>query len=328
MSNLNRRAVLALGTGSALALAAGARASTRMISLGFNSAPGGPQQVGADAFNREIAERTGGQLIIDERGGVTLGSENALVAAAQSGALDLTVVSGPVVGPVVPEFGVFDVPFLFRDSAHVKAVAEGPIGARIAAAFGSKGLTLLAIGEQGFRNVTNSRHKVTVPADLKGLRIRVLPNETYKMTFRAFGADAVPMEFPLVYSALKDGRIDGEENPVVIIAANRFQDVQKYLTLTGHFYAPVAFIMNRDSYQSLDPAMQTTVSEAAKAAAEATRSASAKAISRSLAELKQGGMQVTEHFDRQAFIEAVNVLEPEFEQRFGKEMLIAIRSTR
>jgi len=230
-----------------------------------------------------------------------------------------------VVTPVVPEFGVFDVPFLFRDAAHVKAVADGEIGRSIAAKFTDKGLVLLAIGEQGFRHITNSKHAIRVPDDLKGLKIRVLPNDVYKLTFQALGATVVPMEYSLVNAALKDGRIDGQENPFQTMVAAHMPDVQRFLSLSGHFFAPIAFVMNRDSFAALDPADAAIVLEAAHAGAEATRAAGAQDAAKNLEALKQGGMQVSE-IDRDAFIKALAPLEPEFEKRFGKDLLAAIRA--
>jgi tripartite ATP-independent transporter DctP family solute receptor len=204
-------------------------------------------------------------------------------------------------------------------------VAQGPVGAAIAAKFADKGLTLLALGKQGFRNITNSKHPIRTPDDLKGLKIRVIPNPVYLMTFKALGAEAVPMEFPLVYAALKDGRLDGQENPVLTIASSRFYEVQKYITLTGHFFAPVAFIANRAMFEQLDPSDQAVLIAAAKAGAEATWQAQLDAPE--LEQLRGGGMDIIEKVDRQPFVDAVKPLEGEFEKRFGKDLLAAIRST-
>jgi TRAP-type C4-dicarboxylate transport system substrate-binding protein len=146
------------------------------------------------------------------------------------------------------------------------------------------------------------------------------------MAFKALGAEPVPMDFPLVYAALKDGRLDGEENPVPTIAASRFNEVQKYLTLTGHFFAPIAFVANREMFEQLDPADQEVLKAAAKAGADATWQAQLDAPK--LEQLRTGGMEIIETVDRQPFVDAVKPLEPEFEKKFGKDMLAAIRSTR
>ncbi|WP_410052622.1 TRAP transporter substrate-binding protein [Bradyrhizobium sp. SZCCHNRI3052] len=302
-----------------------ATASPRMVSLVYNSQIQNPQQVGSDEFRVKLQALAGKRLIIDERAGNAFGSEAAVLAATQSGAVDVAVVSGGIASAVVPELGVFDIPFLFRDTAHAKAVAQGPVAAAIGAKFADKGLVLLALGKQGFRNLTNSKRPVRTVDDVKGLRIRVIPNPVYQMTFKALGADVMPMDFPLVYAALKDGRLDGQENPVATIAANRFDEVQKYLTLTGHFFAPIAFVANRAMFDHLDAADRDALVAAAKAAAEVTWQAQLDA--QKLDELRKTGMEVIETFDRKTFVDAVRPLDADFEKRFGKELLATIRST-
>jgi TRAP-type C4-dicarboxylate transport system substrate-binding protein len=146
------------------------------------------------------------------------------------------------------------------------------------------------------------------------------------MAFTALGAEVVPMDFPLVYAAMKDGRLDGEENPVPTIASSRFNEVQKYLTLTAHFFAPIAFVANRAMFEQLDPAEQEALTAAAKAGAEATWQADLDPPK--LEQLRAGGMEIIEKVDRQPFVDAVKPLDPAFEKRFGKDLLIAIRSTR
>jgi tripartite ATP-independent transporter DctP family solute receptor len=292
-----------------------AAATPRMISVAS----------GPEVFRQKLAATPGKLFVVDERSGNALGGENIILAATRSGALDAAVLTGGVVSSVVPELSVFDIPFLFRDEAHAKAVMQGPIGAKIAAKFADKGLVLLALGKQGFRHMTNSKRPIRTPADIKGLTIRVIPNETYKMAFQALGAKVVPMDFPLVYGALKDGRLDGEENPLVTITNSRFQEVQKYLTLTGHFFAPVAFIANREMFEQLSQPEKDALIAAAKAGAEATWQA--QVDDAKLQELRAAGMQVVDKVDRQAFLDAVKPLDPEFEKRFGKELIAAIRST-
>ncbi|MGJ5175477.1 TRAP transporter substrate-binding protein [Bradyrhizobium oligotrophicum] len=296
-----------------------------MMSLVFISQPQNPQQVGSDELRVKLQALVGKRIIIDERAGNAFGSEAAVLAAARSGAVDVAVVSGGVASAAVPELGVFDIPFLFRDTAHAKAVAQGPVAAAIGAKFADKGLVLLALGKQGFRNVTNSKRPIRTVDDVRGLKIRVIPNPVYQMTFKALGADVIPMDFPLVYAALKDGRLDGQENPPTTIAANHFDEVQKYMTLTGHFFAPIAFVANRAMFEHLDAADREALVAAAKAAAEVTWQAQADA--EKVDQLRKGGMDITETFDRKAFVDALKPLEPDFEKRFGKELLASIRST-
>ncbi len=288
-------------------------AAPRMISVA----------AGPELFREKLAASH--RFIVDARAGNALGGEPIILAATRSGALDAAVLTGGVVSAVVPELSVFDIPFLFRDEAHAKAVMQGPIGAQIAAKFADKGLVLLALGKQGFRNLTNSKRPIRTPEDIKGLKIRVIPNETYKMAFKALGAEVIPLDFPLVYAALKDGRLDGEENPLTTISTSRFFEVQKYLTMSGHFFAPVAFVANRAMFEQLEPAEQEAMIAAAKAGAEATWQAQVDGAK--LQELRAAGMEVVDKIDRQAFVDAVKPLDPEFEKRFGKELIAAIRST-
>lgn len=147
------------------------------------------------------------------------------------------------------------------------------------------------------------------------------------LVMAALGAEVVPMEFTLVYPALKDSRIDGEENPIMTIFTSHFEQVQKYVSLTGHFFGPIAFVANRDTFESLKPADQAAVMAAAKAGAELTWKMGADAEAKKLEQLRKGGMDVLETVDRQPFIDALKPLEPEFEKRFGKQVLAEIRAT-
>lgn len=303
-----------------------ATAAPRMVTLAFVSQLKNPQQVGGDAMRDKLLSTYSKRFVIDQRVGNALGGEGFIVSAARSGSIDIAVSSGGVVSGIVPEMSVFDIPFLFRDEAHAKAVMTGPIAAKLQPAFAAKGLVLLAFGKQGFRNLTNSRHPIRSPADLKGLKIRVVPNDMYLMTFKALGADASPLDYPLLYGALKDGRLDGQENPLSSIEGSRMYEVQKYLSMSGHFFAPIAFVANREMFEKLDPADQEALMVAAKAGAEATWQM--QQDGERLTQLKNAGMQVVDQVDRQPFIDAVKPLEPEFEKRFGKDVIAAIRSTR
>lgn len=310
-----------------LPLTSSADASPRLISLVYSSSSQAPQQIGAERLHQKLMESVGSHFVVDERGGNSVGSENAILAATRAGSVDITVLTASVVSSSVPELGVFDIPFLFRDAAHARAVAEGPAGAAIAAKFREKGLVLLAIGKQGFRNLTNSKRPIREPADIKGLKIRVLPNPVYQMTFKALGAEVVPMEYPLVYAALKDGRIDGQENPLQTIASSHLQDVQKYLSLTSHFFSAVVFIANREMFDKLDPADQALLIAAAKQGADATWRSGDDAEAKRLELLRSEGMEITDRIDRKPFVDAVKPLDPEFERLFGKDLLATIRST-
>jgi len=254
-----------------------------------------------------------------------LGSEMQQQSALRAGTQEMQSPATTSLVGIVKDFGLIDFPFIVSTPQQADALLDGPLGAALLAKLSEKGLVGLAYWDLGFRNVTNSKRAITKGEDLGGIKIRVIPNPVYLMTFKALGADAVPMEFPLVYAALKDGRLDGEENPVPTIANSRFYEVQKYITLTGHFFAPVAFIANRAMFEQLDPSDQEALIAAAKAGAEATWQAQLDAPR--LEQLRSGGMDIIEKVDRQPFLDVLKPLEGEFEKRFGKDLLLAIRST-
>jgi tripartite ATP-independent transporter DctP family solute receptor len=301
-------------------------ASPKMISIVFGALQQGPQNFGADRMRDKLVEIAGNDIIVDHRAGLAAGSENAILAATIEGSVDVSVLTGSIVSSAVPAFAVYDLPFLFRDDAHARAVADGPAGKLVADKFAEKGLVLLAVGKQGFRNLTNSKRPIRGPVDLKGLKIRVVPSPVYLMTFKALGAEVVPMDYPLVYNALKDGRLDGQENPLVNIISAHIENVQKYLSLTNHFFSAVAFIANREAFEKLSPADQESVRAAAKAGADATWHAGADAEAKRLEFLRGAGMQVVDNVDPKPFVDALKTLDPEFEKLFGKELLTAVRS--
>lgn len=302
-------------------------AASTLVSLYYNSAPRSPQQIGSDTFREALSKLPSNAIALDERGGSTLGSEKAILEATRAGAVDMAVVSGSVVSAVVPEMGVYDVPFLFRNANHAEAVARGQVGAGLSAKFADKGLVLLATGKQGFRDMTNSKRPIRSPDDVRGLRLRVIPNDIYIMTFKALGAEPVPMDFPLVYGALHDGRIDGQENPVSTIAGSHLGDVQKYYTSTHHFFAVIFFVANKAYFDKLSPEDRSNVLAAAQAGADKTWRTGGDEDAQNLGRLRTAGMEITDSIDRQPFIDAMKPLEPEFEKRFGKSLLAAIRAT-
>ena len=313
-----KKRIIACALAAALLVGAGtqaAQAAPRIISAVASSALGGPQQLSVGAFQSEIKTRMGERLVVDGRSGTTLGSENALLAAARSGSVDIAILTGPVVSIAVPEFGVFDMPFVFRDWAHVKAVSEGPLAEQIAPKFAAKGLVLLAIGEQGFRNITNSKRPIRTPADLAGIKLRVPGGKWRVKMFQAYGANPSPMKFSEVFTALQTGVMDGEENPFTQIYSAKFQEVQKYLSLTGHVYTPAYLTVGRTKWESIPADVRKVLEDTAKETQAYVYEVAARDDDDLLGKLKAAGMQVNEA-DKDAFIAASK---PIYEE-FGKEV--------
>jgi TRAP-type transport system periplasmic protein len=225
-----------------------AQASMKIsISVAQNSHQG----VAIDAFAKEVETRTKGRIKVQPFYSGSLGGERESIEAVQLGTQELTFTSTGPVPNFVPEARILDVPFLFRDKAHARLVLDGAIGAEMLAKFEAKGFKALAWGENGIRHMTNSKRSVVNPEDLKGLKMRTMENPVHIAAYKGFGIVTTPMAFPEVFTALQQGTVDGQENPLSVIMAAKFDQVQKHLSLTGHVYSPAIFLMNKAAFDKL-----------------------------------------------------------------------------
>lgn len=280
----------------------------------------------AETFIAQLGKRLPGKFNIAEKGGSTLGGEADIWEALKLGTVDFAVLTAGSITREVPQLGVLSVPFLFRDTSHAAHVLNGPIGKTLGASMNSPEVVFLAFGEHGFRHMSNSKRPVTRPSDLAGLRIRVIPNPVYELTFKTLGAEVVPMPFPAVYGALDDGRIDGQENPLLTFSGSHFERVQKYLSLTGHFYSAMVIIVSGHTYKNLKPAERRAIVEAADAAALQSRPLVVAQDRSIVANLRLQGVMITE-VERSAFVKTLQPLAAEWEKRFGAELLKRISDT-
>jgi TRAP-type transport system periplasmic protein len=298
------------------------------LKLGYILSENSQLGAGATVFAEEVVKRTQGHYRIEQYPNAALGGEVEMMKAVQLGTVDLAFITGAPLPNFVPDIGVFNIPFLFRDANHAHAVLDGPIGQSYLAKFRDKDLVALAWGENGLRHLTNSRHEIRSPDDLKGLKLRVPQSEVMLTGFRALGAEVSPLAFPLLYGALQSGEFDGQENPIATIQASKFNQVQKYLTLTGHVYDPAILFMAVDSFNALSPEDKTSFIEAAKLAGEASRRFAAAAEKNGVAELAQSGMKVVADVDRVKFAVAMASANTIFAKQFGNELIEQIRQYR
>lgn len=284
------------------------------------------QKTAIDTFAREIEQRTNGRYKILTYYAGALGGEREAIESVQLGTQELTWTSSGPIPLFVPETKIIDVPFLFRDYAHARAVLDGPIGQALLAKFDAKGIKALAWGENGFRHMTNGKHPVNGPEDLKGLKMRTMENPVHIQAYKAFGITPVPMPFGDVYMALQRGTVDGQENPLLVISANRFDRVQKYMTLTGHVYSAGIFLMNKVVFDKLSDADKKIFLEAARVAAKANRDRVDLDEKTAVAELRSKGMQVVEKVDKSKYQAALAPVLADFDKQFGKSALDKIRN--
>jgi len=236
--------------------------------------------------------------------------------------------ASPLTG-LVPEFNVFDLPFIVTSNKAADAVFDGPVGAKLAKLLESKGFILLAYYENGFRDVTNSVRPIKSPADLKGLKIRTMQNPIHLAAWRALGANPTPMPFSEVFTAMQQNVIDGQENPIPTIYLSRYYEVQKYVTLSQHVYGPHILLINKKLFESFPAGDQKIMREAALESAKFQRKLNRKLATDNIAELKKNGMLVTELTPQQlaAFKQATLPVYTEWEPKIGKALVEEFQAT-
>ncbi len=293
------------------------------ISIAQNSHQG----VGIDTFAKEVEKRTSGRIKVQPFYSGSLGGERESIEAVQLGTQELTLTSTGPVPNFVPETRILDIPFLFRDKAHAHAVLDGPIGQELLTKFDAKGMKALAWAENGVRHMTNSRRAVNTPADLKGLKMRTMENPVHIAAYKGFGIITTPMAFPEVFTALQQGTVDGQENPLSVIMSAKFDQVQKFMSLTGHVYSPAVILMNKAAFEKLSTADKQAFMDAAKEAVKANRARVAEDDAKGVAELRAKGMQVVD-VDKSKFVAALTTVNADFEKQFGKANIDKIRAVK
>lgn len=299
--------------------------SVRSLKLGYILSEDSQLGAGATVFADEIAKRTDGRYKIAQYPNSILGGEVEMLKGVQLGTIDLAFITGAPLPNFVPEVGVFNIPFLFHSLAHAHAVLDGPIGQSYLEKFRDKDLVALAWGENGMRHLTNSKLEIRSPGDMKGLKLRLPESAVMLAGFKALGADASPLAFPRLYGALQSGQFDGQENPIATILSSKFNQVQKYLTLTGHVYDPAVIFMSVDAFGDLSPADSESFIAAARLAGQASREFAAAAEAKGVGELTRAGMKAVTNVDRESFAAAMASAKPEFDRRFGDALIERIR---
>ncbi len=294
---MTRRWATALLAGAAIVgLAAGARAEiqerTIRVSNGVNEDH--PVGNGLAKMNACVGEKSGGKIKLQGFWGGALGGDLQATQALRSGTQEMVITStSPLIG-VLPALGVFDLPFLFNDEKEADAILDGEFGTYISDMMPGVGLVNLAYWENGFRNLTNSRHPVAKAEDFSGIKVRVMQNNVFLDTFKTLGSNAVPMAFGEVFTALETHAIDGQENPVVTIDTSKFYEVQDYLSVTRHAYTPFMVLYSKAKWDQLAPEEQEILKECAIVGRDEQRAVSRAKSEESLARLKEEGMEVNE----------------------------------
>ena len=304
MKNLSKVFALALALALCLTMAASAETT---FQLGTTVNEQDSFQVAAEKFAELVEERTGGEYKIEIYPNGTLGGEADMLDSMSMGMLDMGIItSGPFVN-FSAMMGVLDMPFLFANNEEAYTIFDGEIGKELLATLEPAGLKGLAYAERGFRNVTNSVRPVANADDLAGLKLRVMENEIYTATFNALNVNAVPMAWQEALTAMQQGTIEGQENPInVIFSYSLASDYgQTYVTLDRHSYSTAIITMSLDVFNSLDEETQQIFVDAAQEAAEYERAWVAEQEAGQLQAIKDAGAEVVEEPDVDSFRAAV-----------------------
>jgi tripartite ATP-independent transporter DctP family solute receptor len=294
-------------------LAATAQAQVE-IKLGHVGEPGSLFQASADEFAKRANAKLAGRAKVVTFGSSQLGGDKEMIQKLKLGTLDMALPS-TVMSSEVDLFGIFEMPYLVKDRAHMARIEKEIFWPKLEPEAQKKGLTVLAVWENGFRQITNSKRPIKVPADLKGIKLRVPEGKWRVKMFQAYGANPSPMKFSELFTALQTGVMDGQENPLTQIYSAKLQEVQKYLSMSGHVYTPAYLTVGTKRWNELPPDVRKVLEETAKETQAFVYQAAAKDDTDLLGKLKAAGMQVND-VDQEAFVAASK---PIYEE-FGKEV--------
>lgn len=286
------------------------------LSFGHGQAEGHPYQKAALYFKDLVEKESGGSITVNVSPNGTLGDERESVEGLQMGTLDISVAVAAALSGFDSNMDVFNMPYLFDSREQAFKILDGEVGQNIFSNLESQGIKVFGTFDLGFRSMTNSKHPINTVEDCKGIRVRTLESSVCVDALGALGMDAVSMSFSELFTALQTGAVDGQENPLFTIYNSRFYEVQKYLSLTEHFYPVCPVMMNEITWNKLSPDQQAIVENAMKQAVDYERKLAGEELEAMLEGCKENGMEVNE-VDKAPFIEAVQPVYDKYDSQFG-----------
>jgi tripartite ATP-independent transporter DctP family solute receptor len=303
--------ILKLMAGTLIALLAVNPVQAQLVlKFGHVGKPGSLFEASVEEFAKRANENLGGKAEVQVFGSSQLGKDKELLQKIKLNQVTFSLPSS-VMSSVADEFGVFEMPYIIKDRNHMGKVEDTLFESVLQPAAKSKGYRILALFENGFRHITNNTRPINVPADLEGIKLRTPKGAWRVKMFQSYGANPTPMSFSEVFTALQTGVIDGQENPYAQIASAKFQEVQKYLSITGHVYTPAYVLVSEEHFSALPQDVQDILTATAKETQAYVYELAAKLETDLLAELEAGGIQVNTA-DKQAFIDASKPIYEEF----------------
>ncbi|HUX25712.1 MAG TPA: TRAP transporter substrate-binding protein [Burkholderiales bacterium] len=283
-----------------------------VLKLGDVGAPGSLLSAAADEFASQANAKLAGRVKIEVYGSSQLGGDKEMLQKLKLGTIDM-VEPSTVMSSVADIFGVFEMPYLVKDREHMKRIEKELFWSKFEPAVEKKGYKILAVWENGYRQITNNKHPINTPADLKGIKLRV-PNGKWRVEmFKLYGANPSPMKFSEVFTALQTGVMDGEENPLAQIWSGKFYEVQKYLSLTDHVYTPAYLVVSTTRWAKLPADVRKILEDTAKQTQAFVYKKAEHDDETLLAKMKAAGIKVNVA-DKAAFVAASKPIYAEFEK--------------
>lgn len=268
--------------------------NSRTIKFAATSPKGTPPAIGMELFAEKVAERSGGKIKVRTFPNGVLGGDVQVLSSLQGGVVEMMTWNAGLMLNHVTDFGILDFPFLYTDTAKVDAMLDGEVGKMLTDQLPAQNLVGLAFWELGVRNLTNNKHPVAKLEDIAGLKIRAQQSPLFLDVWRELGANPTPLPFPEVHTALETGTVDGQENPAALILASKFNEVQKYLSLTRHNYNPQIVLIGKGFWDQLNDDEKKLLTDVAMEVRLEQRRISREADSKAIAELEASGMKVNE----------------------------------
>lgn len=318
MNHRNKlRTLVAIAASACLTFGASVQAQTpTVIKLGWTTSDGAqdPYAVGARAFKAAVEKETGGKVEVQLFPNRALGDERQMLEGMRFGTVDAGIITNAVIAQLEPAFSVNDLPFLYASEAQAHATLDGEIGKELGSKLAGKGIVLLGFMEGGFRNMINNKRPVSTPADVQGVKYRVMQNPVFIDMFNSLGGSAVPMAWGETFTAVQQGTIDGLEIPLAVIDSNKYFEVTRFLSLTNHTYSAIGLVMSKRTLDKLPADLRKAVETAATAAVATQRQTAAADAKTTLTKLESNGMKINPLKDVAAFRASVKPVYDKFRQ--------------
>ncbi|MCM3568478.1 TRAP transporter substrate-binding protein [Neobacillus mesonae] len=294
------------------------------LKLGHTGAPDHHYQKISEQFAKEVAEKTNGKVKISVFPSDQLGNQTESVEGVMMGTQDMVLTSDTVLSNWVPDMGILNLPFLFKDTDGVRKALDGKPGEELAKEVEDHGAVLIGWWENGFRHISNSKKEIKTPADLKGVKIRVPEGEVFIDTFKQMGAAPTPISFGELYSALQLGTVDAQENPPAHILTQKFYEVQKYVSRTGHIHLSSPLLINKNKLESLPEEYQKAIIETAKELGPVHTKMVNDLEAEQWKEIEAKGMKITD-VDKQPFMDAMKPVYDKYKKKLNANIIEEIQ---